>query len=136
MDARRSQAARLPGEITTIQYLEIPDRRFQFKATAGAIPLYDASDGSLQAEVAYVAYVKSEAEPVRPITFVFLVVTNRRSEASLSRAQAAAACSVGSSAGVAHAATAMTSDKAAVVTKARRAREIGFMGYSARQGLG
>ncbi|MBV9240123.1 MAG: peptidase S10, partial [Xanthobacteraceae bacterium] len=70
-DARRSQAARLPGEITTIQYLEIPDRRFQFKATAGAIPLYDASDGSLQAEVAYVAYVKSEAEPVRPITFVF-----------------------------------------------------------------
>jgi carboxypeptidase C (cathepsin A) len=70
-DARRSPAARLPGEITTIQYLEIPDRRFQFKATAGAIPLYDASDGSLQAEVAYVAYVKSEAEPVRPVTFVF-----------------------------------------------------------------
>ena len=70
-DARRSQAARLPGEITTIQYLELPDRRFQFKATAGAIPLYDASDGSLQAEVAYVAYVKSEAEPVRPVTFVF-----------------------------------------------------------------
>jgi carboxypeptidase C (cathepsin A) len=70
-EARRAPAARLPGEITTIQYLEAPDRRFQFKATAGAIPLYDASDGSLQAEVAYVAYVKSEAEPVRPVTFVF-----------------------------------------------------------------
>src|SRR4030081_401830 len=56
-DARRPPAvARLPGEITTIQYLEAPDRRFQFKATAGAIPIYDAGDGSLQAEIAYVAY--------------------------------------------------------------------------------
>src|SRR5262245_40671474 len=41
-DARRSPTARLPGDITTIQYLEAPDRRFQFKATAGVIPLYDA----------------------------------------------------------------------------------------------
>ncbi len=70
-DARRSPAVRLPGEITTIQYLEVPDRRFQFKATAGAIPLYDANDGNLLAEVAYVAYVKSDAQAVRPVTFVF-----------------------------------------------------------------
>jgi carboxypeptidase C (cathepsin A) len=71
-DARRPPpVARLPGEITTIQYLEVPDRRFQFKATAGAIPLYDASDGNLQAEIAYIAYVKSEGERTRPVTFVF-----------------------------------------------------------------
>src|SRR5262249_29317926 len=73
-DARPNKppaVARLPGEITTIQYLEAPDRRFQFKATAGAIPLYDAADGSLQAEVAYVAYVKSDGGPARPVTFVF-----------------------------------------------------------------
>ena len=66
---RPTTALRLPGEITTIQYLEIPDRRFQFKATAGAIPLYDASDGSLQAEVAFIAYVKSDGGPNRPVTF-------------------------------------------------------------------
>ena len=69
--SRPAAVARLPGEVTTIQYLEAPDRRFQFKATAGAIPLYDAADGSLQAEVAYVAYVKSEGGPTRPVTFVF-----------------------------------------------------------------
>jgi carboxypeptidase C (cathepsin A) len=67
---RPATAPRLPGEITTIQYLEIPDRRFQFKATAGAIPLYDAGDGSLQAEIAYIAYVKSDGGPGRPVTFV------------------------------------------------------------------
>src|SRR5262249_40744450 len=66
---RPAAAPRLPAEITTIQYLEIPDRRFQFKATAGAIPLYDANDGSLQAEVAYIAYVKSDGGPNRPVTF-------------------------------------------------------------------
>ena len=66
---RPTTAPRLPGEITTIQYLEIPDRRLQFKATAGAIPLYDASDGSLQAEVAFIAYVKSDGGPNRPVTF-------------------------------------------------------------------
>ena len=66
---RPTTAPRLPGEITTIQYLEIPDRRFQFKATAGAIPLYDASDGSLQAEVAFIASVKSDGGPNRPVTF-------------------------------------------------------------------
>ena len=69
--SRPAAVARLPGEVTTIQYLDAPDRRFQFKATAGAIPLYDAADGSLQAEVAYVAYVKSEGGPTRPVTFVF-----------------------------------------------------------------
>jgi carboxypeptidase C (cathepsin A) len=62
-------AARLPGEVTTIQYLDVPDRRFQFKATAGAIPLYDASDGSPQAEIAYIAYVRSEGGDARPVTF-------------------------------------------------------------------
>src|SRR5262249_60536541 len=66
---RPAAAPRLPAEITTIQYLEIPDRRFQFKATAGAIPLYDANDGSLQAEVAYIAYVKSDGGANRPVTF-------------------------------------------------------------------
>jgi carboxypeptidase C (cathepsin A) len=66
---RPAAAPRLPAEITTIQYLEIPDRRFQFKATAGAIPLYDANDGSLQAEVAFIAYVKSDGGANRPVTF-------------------------------------------------------------------
>jgi carboxypeptidase C (cathepsin A) len=71
-DARRPPPVpRLPGEITTIQYLEAPDRRFQFKATAGAIPLYDTADASLQAEIAYIAYVKSVGAPTRPVTFAF-----------------------------------------------------------------
>jgi carboxypeptidase C (cathepsin A) len=72
-DARPNRPAatpRLPGDVTTIQYLDVPDRKFQFRATAGAIPLYDAADGSLQAEVAYIAYVKSESSPGRPVTFV------------------------------------------------------------------
>src|SRR5262249_10635163 len=69
--AARPRAQRqLPADSTTDQTLELPGRTLRFKATAGSIPLNNAEDGSLLAEVAYVAYaIPGDAR--RPVTFVF-----------------------------------------------------------------
>jgi carboxypeptidase C (cathepsin A) len=66
-----STAPRLPADATTDQSVELPGRTLKFKATAGSIPLNDG-EGTLQAEIAYVAYV-IEGSPAssRPVTFVF-----------------------------------------------------------------
>jgi carboxypeptidase C (cathepsin A) len=67
-----SEARRLPADATTEHTLELPGRTLRFKATAGTIPLNDASDGKPLAEVAYVAYVRADTNPAtRPLTFVF-----------------------------------------------------------------
>src|SRR5262245_49877722 len=47
----------LPADSTTDQTIEVAGRTLRFKATAGSIPLNKADDGSLLAEIAYVAYV-------------------------------------------------------------------------------
>ncbi len=60
----------LPGDATTDQTVELPGRTLRFKATAGSIPLNNAEDGSLLAEVAYVAYTM-DGGAKRPVTFVF-----------------------------------------------------------------
>ncbi len=61
----------LPADSSTEQVLELPGRTLKFTATAGSIPLFDG-EGSLQAEVAYVAYVVDGAKPEdRPVTFLF-----------------------------------------------------------------
>ena len=60
---------RLPADSTTEQAVELSGRTQHFKATAGSIPLNDAESGSLQAEVAFVAYVLGDAS--RPVTFLF-----------------------------------------------------------------
>jgi carboxypeptidase C (cathepsin A) len=62
-------APRLPADSTTEHRLELPGRTLAFKATAGSIPLNDAENGSLQAEIAFIAYVTGEAG--RPVTFLF-----------------------------------------------------------------
>jgi carboxypeptidase C (cathepsin A) len=66
---RRAQAHReLPADVTTEQSVELSGRTLRFKATAGSIPLNDP-EGALQAEIAYVAYVRDGE--ARPVTFVF-----------------------------------------------------------------
>ena len=65
------EAARLPADVTTDHTLELPDRSLRFRATAGSIPI-NTLEGKLQAEIAYVAYERPDAEAgSRPVTFVF-----------------------------------------------------------------
>src|SRR5215467_1521102 len=66
---QNENAVRLPADSTTEHAVELPGRTLRFKATAGSIPLNDAESGSLQAEVAFVAYVLGDAN--RPVTFLF-----------------------------------------------------------------
>jgi carboxypeptidase C (cathepsin A) len=69
--APRPQAQRqLPADATTDQTVDLAGRTLRFKATAGSIPLNKADDGSLLAEIAYVAYVMP-GDARRPVTFVF-----------------------------------------------------------------
>ena len=71
-EQQQSEGRRLPADSTTEHTLDLPGRTLRFKATAGTIPLIDASDGKTLAEIAYVAYVRPDAAPAtRPITFVF-----------------------------------------------------------------
>src|SRR4051794_33890882 len=66
-----SAAQRLPADVTTDQTVELPDRTLRFKATAGSIPINNG-EGKLQAEIAYIAYERPDAEAAsRPLTFVF-----------------------------------------------------------------
>ena len=66
-----SEARRLPADVTTDQTVELPDRTLRFKATAGSIPINNG-EGKLQAEIAYIAYVRPDTEAAsRPLTFVF-----------------------------------------------------------------
>src|SRR5262245_52005786 len=67
--AQNKSSSRLPAYSTTEHAVELPGRTLHFKATAGSIPLNDAESGSLQAEVAFVAYVQGDAG--RPVTFLF-----------------------------------------------------------------
>jgi carboxypeptidase C (cathepsin A) len=68
--ARPRTQRQLPADTTTDQSVEFPGRSLRFKATAGSIPLNNAEDGSLLAEVAYVSYVVP-GDTARPVTFVF-----------------------------------------------------------------
>ena len=52
-----SEANRLPADATTDQTIELPGRTLRFKATAGSIPINN-TEGKLQAEIAYIAYVR------------------------------------------------------------------------------
>jgi carboxypeptidase C (cathepsin A) len=64
-----SEAKRLPADVSTDQSIELPDRTLRFKAVAGTIPINNG-DGKLQAEIAFIAYLKPDAEPgTRPLTF-------------------------------------------------------------------
>jgi len=67
--ARPTAQRKLPADVTTDQSVELPGRTLRFKATAGSIPLND-TEGHLQAEVAYIAFVVPSDTP-RPVTFVF-----------------------------------------------------------------
>ena len=70
--ARGETARRLPADVTTEHVITLSDRTLRFKATAGHIPLRDAESGVEQAEIAYIAYVRSDVDPAtRPVTFVF-----------------------------------------------------------------
>jgi carboxypeptidase C (cathepsin A) len=62
---------RLPADVTTEHTVDLPGRALRFKATAGSIPIMNAG-GKLIAEVAYVAYTRSDvAAAGRPVTFAF-----------------------------------------------------------------
>jgi carboxypeptidase C (cathepsin A) len=70
-----NEHARLPPDSITEHSVdlpaaaELPARKLAFKATAGSIPLNDAANGSLQAEIAFVSFVTGDAG--RPVTFLF-----------------------------------------------------------------
>jgi carboxypeptidase C (cathepsin A) len=66
---QQSEAKRLPADVTTDQSIALPDRTLRFKAVAGTIPINNG-EGKLQAEIAFIAYLKPDAEPgSRPLTF-------------------------------------------------------------------
>jgi carboxypeptidase C (cathepsin A) len=66
-----AEAKRLPADVTTDQSVELAGRTLRFKATAGSIPINNG-EGKLQAEVAFIAYLKPDAAAAtRPVTFVF-----------------------------------------------------------------
>lgn len=66
---QQSEAKRLPADVTTDQSVELPDRTLRFKAVAGTIPINNG-EGKLQAEIAFIAYLKPDAEPgSRSLTF-------------------------------------------------------------------
>jgi carboxypeptidase C (cathepsin A) len=68
--ANASAERKLPADTTTDHTIELPGHAIHFRATAGSIPLNNADDGALLAEVAYIAYVVPGDAP-RPVTFVF-----------------------------------------------------------------
>jgi carboxypeptidase C (cathepsin A) len=64
-----TEAHRLPADVTTDQMVELPGRTLRFKATAGTIPINNG-EGKLQAQIAYIAYVRTDGEAAnRPLTF-------------------------------------------------------------------
>src|SRR4029077_18950865 len=66
-----NEAQRLPADVSTDQSVELPDRTLRFKATAGSIPINNG-EGKLQAEIAFIAYVRPDPEAARrPPPFVF-----------------------------------------------------------------
>ena len=66
-----SEANRLPADVTTDQTVELPGRTLRFKAIAGSIPINN-TEGKLQAEIAYIAYVRPDGDAAtRPVTFAF-----------------------------------------------------------------
>ena len=66
-----SEASRLPADVTTDQTVELPGRTLRFKAIAGSIPINN-TEGKLQAEIAYIAYVRPDGDAAaRPVTFAF-----------------------------------------------------------------
>ena len=67
---RAAAQRQLPADVTTDQSVELPGRTLRFKATAGSIPLNNGEDGSLLAEIGYIAYVV-DGDAHRPVTFVF-----------------------------------------------------------------
>src|SRR5947207_3431062 len=68
---QQSEAKRLPADVATDHSVELPDRTLRFKAVAGTIPINNG-EGKLQAEIAFIAYLRPDAEAaVRPLTFVF-----------------------------------------------------------------
>jgi carboxypeptidase C (cathepsin A) len=63
---------RLPVEVTREHTLELAGRTLRFAAFAGSIPLFEGEGGELQAEVAYLSFVRPGDKPGdRPVTFVF-----------------------------------------------------------------
>lgn len=61
---------KLPQDSMTRHTLDLPGRSLQFAATAGSLPLVDAQ-GSLQAEIGFVSYLREGLEQrTRPVTFV------------------------------------------------------------------
>ncbi len=67
-----AEGRHLPADVTTDQTVELPGRTLHFKATAGFIPINDATDGKPLAEIAYIAYVRTDQDAAgRPLTFVF-----------------------------------------------------------------
>ena len=74
-DAGRAPAERLkplPADSTTQHSLDIGGRTLAFSATAGTIRLFDAAQGTPQADVAYMAFRRTDmAVETRPVTFVF-----------------------------------------------------------------
>jgi carboxypeptidase C (cathepsin A) len=64
------EAKRLPADVTTDQSVEISGATLRFKATAGTIPINNG-EGKLQAEIAYIAYLRPDADAsARPLTFL------------------------------------------------------------------
>ena len=60
----------LPADSVTEHAIDTPQGKLAYTATAGTLAFFDQS-GAKSAEVFYTAYVKNNAAPNRPLTFVF-----------------------------------------------------------------
>jgi len=62
----------LPAEVATKHTISLPGEVLSFTARAGAVRLSDAQSGQPRADVAFVSYERSDADPLtRPVAFVF-----------------------------------------------------------------
>ena len=69
---RGDDPRKLPAEQTTSHVLELPSRTLRFTVTVGSVPLYDGEGGALIAEVATMAFRRSDAGTAeRPVAFLF-----------------------------------------------------------------
>lgn len=61
-----------PDAVTTEHVIQLGGREIEYTATAGTLPLYNESDGKVEAQVFHVAYMAKNADSAtRPIFFLF-----------------------------------------------------------------
>lgn len=58
--------------VTTVHSIELDGQAVEYEAIAGTLPLFDEKDGSVEAEIFHIAYLRRDVDPgTRPLIFLF-----------------------------------------------------------------